>query len=876
MENEMKSCSQCGTQVPKDTKFCPSCGAAFGEKQPQSDPAKPETQTERFIRETAERRAAEAAEAEQARSARKGSGKKAIAAACAALALGGGIFAYKKLSQNQPEGIAPVKAAEAVVIPQTDGRNTQIGNFIENGFILTVESGTFPDGAKVSVKPLSESETAKLINEDEYTFLQTPVDISCDQYNGAYFSTDVVYTVPIPEGEQQLDRLFFAYADEKTGELRLLYPDSFDLRNSTASVTLPHFSTVCYLSAKNKKELNQFLDTYSTKLAAQRDRQQKAAAELEPYVKAKIDAMGLTKEAGKDLLQSTINFLGGRFQGDEFTPNPYGNTIETGTKTATALLRGVVENNMSAQAGALEDTVNGAIMHAWDDMKMTKRIDKVLGSEFAGSTASKLVGSTNGVARMAGLLADGDWTGAAKELGGVMQGIHPAAELTTKTAAFLANGMDLAFIEWKQNEIEELYKAYKSGAEDRFGNEIEKQDPESLMRFLETSSGPTIGKMVYRFYKDDNIKKVCEKYGWDYKEYSELKEKYRDEFERRAKNALLEYFNTRIRQEDEAERIRKQEEICVNEMLDQNIGVLNPSNFQKFFGESEAKPYSVTERMERLLRLRSTLSYYVNEDKLSKASADDVNWGTLLNWWAMYATEHSYEEALQLFLKDLQKYDLLKSGMESLIQEDTDESRKDGSSITGAESTKPADESKTVTSKKEKTGFWKLKETNTQVAKDEIGKDGYASTYYSGSDLEHHAKVVRPKTDYHGSGYANFDVTCSSPPDVIQPGEKVVMEVTVKLDFGGDTLLWSTSGSVSYGTPSEDRCRIKNNAGTKFTPVEEGGKKAAYLDTIGNTPCPSIKVYHEFGKSSKPGTEIGILFYGAKTNTLFIYEWVEE
>ena len=102
------------------------------------------------------------------------------------------------------------------------------------------------------------------------------------------------------------------------------------------------------------------------------------------------------------------------------------------------------------------------------------------------------------------------------------------------------------------------------------------------------------------------------------------------------------------------------------------------------------------------------------------------------------------------------------------------------------------------------------------------------------------------------------------------------MEVMVKLDFGGDVLLWSTSGSVSYGTPSEDRCQIKNNAGTKFMPVEEGGKKSAYLDTIGNTPCPSIKVYHEFGKGSKPGTEIGILFYGASTNTLFIYEWVEE
>ena len=119
-------------------------------------------------------------------------------------------------------------------------------------------------------------------------------------------------------------------------------------------------------------------------------------------------------------------------------------------------------------------------------------------------------------------------------------------EFTTKGTVFLARQMDLMFIEWKQGEIEELYHVYKNGAEGLFGNYVLPHDQDtnhaSFLTFINTSSGFVKGKMVNRFYNLDKIKEVCDRYGWDFNEYKELAEKNRDIFEKRAQNALLEYF----------------------------------------------------------------------------------------------------------------------------------------------------------------------------------------------------------------------------------------------------------------------------------------------------------------------------------------------
>jgi hypothetical protein len=65
------------------------------------------------------------------------------------------------------------------------------------------------------------------------------------------------------------------------------------------------------------------------------------------------------------------------------------------------------------------------------------------------------------------------------------------------------------------------------------------------------------------------------------------------------------------------------------------------------------------------------------------------------------------------------------------------------------------------------------------------------------------------------------------------------------------------------------------NAGIRFSAVQEGRENSAYLDTIGNHPCPLIEVYHDFEKGHRAGEEIAILFHGASSSTLWIYEWVE-
>ncbi len=59
-------------------------------------------------------------------------------------------------------------------------------------------------------------------------------------------------------------------------------------------------------------------------------------------MRAKAEAMGLTKQATEDLIQSTLNFLGGRFTGKNKA------FIETGTKYTTTLTRGFFDNDGEA------------------------------------------------------------------------------------------------------------------------------------------------------------------------------------------------------------------------------------------------------------------------------------------------------------------------------------------------------------------------------------------------------------------------------------------------------------------------------------------------------------------------------------------------
>ena len=522
-------------------------------------------------------------------------------------------YQKEQASDTTGGGLLPVSSAKAQVM---DGVAPVIGSIEQNGFSLQIEEDAFPGGTVVFVEPVSQDSISAFQNPEDYQLISAPVMIECESYQGEFFDSDVVLTVPIPDGEERLDRLAFVYFDDKTGEERVLWPDSFDLENRTMSVALPHFSEYAAVTLKQKKQIDEFLDEYSRQVVQQQDINRQTAEALEPYVKAHVDALGLRDDAAKDLIDSTINYLGGRFKGDEFDPNPYGNTIETGVKTGTTLMKAVLEGDLESQEEGLQDIVLGAIMHAWDEQGLTDKINKskdpkVEDSEFKGGTAEFIVGNTNALARMSARMVERDWEGAAEELGGIMQGVHPAVVFTTKGTVFLARQMDLMFIEWKQGEIEELYHVYKNGAEGLFGNSVlpynQDTNHQSFLTFIDTSSGFVKGRMVNRFYNLDKIKEVCDRYGWDFDEYKQLAEKYRDVFQKRGQDALLEYFDTRIRQEAKQDKIREKERLCIETMLNSELGVLTSGYWSRFFGESEANPYNMRNRLDRLVRVRGIL-----------------------------------------------------------------------------------------------------------------------------------------------------------------------------------------------------------------------------------------------------------------------------
>lgn len=526
-------------------------------------------------------------------------------------------------------------------------------------FAYEVKDGVY-EGMEVTATELNNNEAEQYCDDSRYTLLSNPVSFECDGYDGAILGDDVLYTVEIPK-DADINRLMFIYFDEDNGA-RYLTPDIIDTENGTMSVYLPHFSLFGAAKLTKEEQIEVFLNEYSMKLAIDNSQNKQAASELEPYVRAKVEAMGLTKSATEDLIQSTVNYLGGRFKGTEEEPYKYGNTIETGTKAMTTLTRGVIDGDRDAMQTGLEDTLNGALMHCWDDLKFSDRIDEVLGSEFAGAGSQTLLGNTGGVARMAGFMMEGDWEDAAKELGGVMQNVTPGAEFATKGAAFLASLGNMAFTNWKSNQVEELYQIYKNGASDIWGNEVFAGDRESFLMYLNTSSGFTMAKGVGRFYNLDNIDSICKQYGWDYDTYKDIPEKYRNQFEARAEEGLMEYFELRRSQEAEAEKIKQEEKACIEEMLNYNYGALEASNYKQFFGETSDKDFNIRNRLERLVNVRRYISQYVDEDALKKLGKSGYNYGTLLNEWIGYASKYKKDEAIDKFCDYLKDIGAYKSG----------------------------------------------------------------------------------------------------------------------------------------------------------------------------------------------------------------------
>ncbi len=568
-------------------------------------------------------------------------------------------------------------------IPETaltfpGGKAQTLGSFNKTGMTITAEPDSLPKGAKLKATPLDAAtlKSFKLTSKTERVIF--PMKIECSGYDGSFFDDGVRITMPLMEEGYGKDtgynRFFFCYYDETAKTVRWLIPDEIDAKNHTMTVSLPHFSYWWGAKATEEEALEQYLDRTCTEMAVSQANRQKAAAELEPYLKAKAEALGLTKQAAKDLVECAVNYIGGSFSFEDPAKEYTGDYISIGTNFTSSMIRAYYEKDASRAKESLSGAADAALLQAWKQLKYSERAGKVFKNEyireFIPSSVDTLISSFGEIGSVLGAIKEGDAEGALEAVGSIMQNALPEAGLATKAVAFVANGVNTSFTYWKANQIEELYQLYKNGGRYLFGNEVLPRDRVSFLRHLNTSSGFTAAKGVKRFYNMDKIGEICKKYGWSFQDYASMPQKYRDIFEQRAENGLLEYFETRIKQEAAAEKLKAQERECIRAMLDDDMGALRCTNYGSFFGESAAE-YSLMTRFLRLQNIRRILSAYVDEEKLARDKYQ--NWGRILNLWVHYiTTEPTREDALNRFLLDLKRLGLLKAGVEVALSAEID------------------------------------------------------------------------------------------------------------------------------------------------------------------------------------------------------------
>ena len=588
----------------------------------------------------------------------------------------------KNLPVDSTEGIAKS------TVPADASEDTVLGS-VSNGCQLTVEAGTFEKDANISASPISTKKLTSMgaYREGVFEEIISPVTISCEGYTeGDYFGTNVALTVPMGKpGETITDpeAYVFAYYDENTKSIRYLYPDSYDLEKNEMTINLPHFSSWFGAKLTKEEEIEAFLNSYCAKRAVEEGKFSQAASELEPYIKAKAKALNLRDEAFKDLVQATINIIASE-GGKALADGGYSKTgaaASSVTKAMTGIARSLTDGDELAASDGFEAMAVDALQKAWDELGYSKRAGAVFDPEIAEGFSSQAIGGTYGLYKVFKHLNENETEDAMKELGNVMMGVHPAVELGTKGTRFVATCLNVEFTYWKANEVEELYHIYKNGFDrDFFGNFVLPANEESFLTYLNCSSGFTKAKGINRFYQMDKreemwaeLKERDSKWA-EYGSYDSLPVEEKSRVEAYLEKELIDYFELRRQQEGVAAQIKAKEQVIIQTMLNDNLGALKltDENTRRFFREETEKDYNLTARLERLVKIRSHISMYIDEEALERYARDEggYNYGDMMNHWVdccarnqIWNHPENRQQALDEFLEYVEMANVLKPGI---------------------------------------------------------------------------------------------------------------------------------------------------------------------------------------------------------------------
>ena len=205
--------------------------------------------------------------------------------------------------------------------PQTltfpGGKAQTLGSREDTNVTLTVQPDSLTEGTEVSVTRMTREEVQSVFLPDKWERMLFPMNVTCTGYDGARFDDGVTLTMPLmedhPDADTDYSRFMFCYYDETARQVRYLWPDEIDVENQTMSLSLPHFSFWWGVKLTDAELIELFLDRYCMQQAINEDKRKQAASQLDPYLTQKAEAIGLTVNATKNLVESLITYLGSNF-----------------------------------------------------------------------------------------------------------------------------------------------------------------------------------------------------------------------------------------------------------------------------------------------------------------------------------------------------------------------------------------------------------------------------------------------------------------------------------------------------------------------------------------------------------------------------------
>ena len=505
-----------------------------------------------------------------------------------------------------------------------------VGTMSQNGYSITIEPGTFPDGTEITVEyvPIAEKK------EKDFQAIGSPIRIKASGYEGGYLGKGVTVTMEIPERMRtdKHSRYFMAYYNEEKRAYEYYPFDETDWANNMLTYTLPHFSENTPVLAGKNKAVDVYLDAYCMQAVIDQKGIKRLKETLGPELEKNLQELGIPQEETADF----VNAIAGVIMDQTLS----GNTGEVAGHAANLATAGYkYKQNKDI------DEFNEALTQTACEVVAQKLLLAKVGDSLSPNPAKIIAGVTAKSGSIVGSLETGDYLQVAKDIGSVIVSLNPTAAAVDATAALVVATANTIKQNFKATEVEKLYQMYKKGS-----REFAEKNFEDLWYSVDYSFWYGSCRGAYVLLKDDYVKEYCYQRGWSEQQLKNLPQDKLQEINNFTKERLKAYFEERVKCEEAAEQMKKKERRFIEDLG----STLDFSGYDRFLGKDPMT------RLETIYKMRAFLTSLI--DKQKQEQADYA--GLILEWIGDEVDGKSFDEIKQHMLRSLKKKGLLRAGIE--------------------------------------------------------------------------------------------------------------------------------------------------------------------------------------------------------------------